>query len=337
MGYIPASRIMELIAAAGGGASSWASITGKPSSFAPSSHAHSITDVSGLQNALDGKQPAGAYLTSVSWGQVTGKPAFFSGSYTDLTNKPALFSGAYADLTGKPALFDGTWASLTGKPTTFAPTAHNHAIADVTGLQTALDGKQATGTYATTALATTSANGLMSSADKTKLDGLSSGGGSDPWTVRKLAADYTNATVTFANVTDGTTALTFTPPANSDWELEGRILIQTTTATNLPRVGVNVAAGAAAGYGSANLWQAGATASTAVQANIGWSNPAAVQNAQIPAGGVLAANVPYLCEIIAAGRSGTTPSAITIQMAAETAGANICFVKRGSFIRTRLV
>ena len=36
------------------------------------------------------------------------------------------------------------WSAITGKPTTFAPSAHAHAIADVTGLQTALDGKAAT-------------------------------------------------------------------------------------------------------------------------------------------------------------------------------------------------
>ena len=40
------------------------------------------------------------------------------------------------------------WADITGKPSTFAPSAHTHAIADVTGLQTALDGKQAAGSYA---------------------------------------------------------------------------------------------------------------------------------------------------------------------------------------------
>lgn len=33
------------------------------------------------------------------------------------------------------------WTGITGKPSTFAPSAHSHAISDVTGLQTALDAK----------------------------------------------------------------------------------------------------------------------------------------------------------------------------------------------------
>jgi hypothetical protein len=41
------------------------------------------------------------------------------------------------------------FSSLSGVPSTFAPSAHSHAVSDVTGLQTALDGKQAAGTYAT--------------------------------------------------------------------------------------------------------------------------------------------------------------------------------------------
>ena len=39
------------------------------------------------------------------------------------------------------------YSGLTGIPSTFAPSAHTHAVSDVTGLQTALDGKQASGSY----------------------------------------------------------------------------------------------------------------------------------------------------------------------------------------------
>ena len=37
----------------------WSDITGKPSSFTPSSHSHSISDVSNLQSSLDGKADTG--------------------------------------------------------------------------------------------------------------------------------------------------------------------------------------------------------------------------------------------------------------------------------------
>lgn len=109
----------------------------------------SISNVSGLQSALDGKFPNPTGTTSQylrgdgtlatfpsipaaqiqsDWSQansgsvdfIKNKPVLFSGAYSDLTGKPTLFSGAYADLTGKPTLFDGAFSSLTGKPTTLS-------------------------------------------------------------------------------------------------------------------------------------------------------------------------------------------------------------------------
>ena len=161
----------------------------------------------------------------------------------------------------------------------------------------------------------------------------------DPWTYVKLAADYINGNnVTFVTMTDGTTALQFTPPANVDWEMEARILIETTTAANLPLVGVNVAAGATSGYGAVNLWQGGATVNAAgVGATGGWKNPGAAVTVRMAAGGVPAANTPALCEIIMSGRSGASPQLISLQLANETAGANIGRALRGSFLKWRTV
>ena len=72
-----------------------------------------------------------------------------------------------ADATHTHAIADttGLQAALDGK----AAVGHTHAIADVTGLQVALDAKASTGT------ATTDAAGLMSAADKSKLDGIEEG------------------------------------------------------------------------------------------------------------------------------------------------------------------
>ena len=56
-------------------------------------------------------------------------------------------------------------SALSGK----ANSSHSHSITDVTNLQSSLDSK------AGTSIATTSANGLMSSSDKTKLDGIATG------------------------------------------------------------------------------------------------------------------------------------------------------------------
>ena len=80
----------------------------------------------------------------------------------------------WAKLSNKPSTFPAathshSWDDVTSKPSTFTPSAHTHTIANVTGLQAALNGK------ASTSVATTSASGLMSSSDKTKLNGIAEG------------------------------------------------------------------------------------------------------------------------------------------------------------------
>ena len=47
------------------GSVTYSSLSGIPSAFAPSAHSHSVSDVTGLQTALDGKQASGNYATLV--------------------------------------------------------------------------------------------------------------------------------------------------------------------------------------------------------------------------------------------------------------------------------
>lgn len=47
----------------------WSNLSGKPSTFPPAAHKHAISDVTGLQSALDGKQAAGSYATAAQLGQ----------------------------------------------------------------------------------------------------------------------------------------------------------------------------------------------------------------------------------------------------------------------------
>ena len=54
------------ISAAGGGSVTWDSIPDKPSTFAPATHTHNISDVTGLQGALDAKATSGALATEVT-------------------------------------------------------------------------------------------------------------------------------------------------------------------------------------------------------------------------------------------------------------------------------
>lgn len=139
----------------------WGNVSGKPTTFTPSSHTHVIGDVTGLQTALDGKQPAGAYLTTVSWTDVTGKPTTFT---------PAAHTHVIADVTGLQAALDlklddsqaGTFgltllgaANVAAAKTSLAYVKADVGLGNVdntsdaakpisTATQTALDAKQAT-------------------------------------------------------------------------------------------------------------------------------------------------------------------------------------------------
>lgn len=80
----------------------WASVTGKPTTFAPATHAH-------------------------AWADITNKPSTFA---------PTIGTTA---TTAKAGNYVPTYAEITGKPTTFTPSTHTHTVADVTGLQDILD------------------------------------------------------------------------------------------------------------------------------------------------------------------------------------------------------
>lgn len=122
---------------------------------ADDSHAHVITNVDGLQAALDGKAP----LASPA---LTGAPTAPTATAGTSTTQLATTAFVQAALSGMGAgdmlksTYDTTangkvdvaelaeavpWAGIIGKPTSFAPAAHAHAISEVTGLQTALDAK----------------------------------------------------------------------------------------------------------------------------------------------------------------------------------------------------
>lgn len=81
----------------GGGEIEWNDVLGKPLTFPPSAHGHEISEVNGLQDALDaaGGMPA--------WNDITGKPTEFP-----------------------PSAHDQGWDTITGKPTEFPPEDHTH-------------------------------------------------------------------------------------------------------------------------------------------------------------------------------------------------------------------
>lgn len=168
----------------GGGAVDWATITGKPSTFAPATHSHAIADVTGLQTALDAKATPADVTAAVS-SVIDAAPAAL-----DTLNELAAALGDDANFASTVT------TALAGK----AAATHTHVIADVTGLQTALDGKQAAGSYAATvhAHAIADVTGLQ-----TALDG-------------KAASSHTH---TASAITDFTTAVQAAAPATTDASL----------------------------------------------------------------------------------------------------------------------
>jgi hypothetical protein len=146
-GKVPESQLPPIV-------TTWEGLTGKPSTFPPSTHSHVIADVTGLQTAIDGKA-ASSHTHTIS--NVTGLQTALDAKATpaDVTTAVASVVNAapasldtlkeLADALGNDANFASTVTNaIAGK----AAAVHTHVIGDVTGLQTALDGKQASGSYA---------------------------------------------------------------------------------------------------------------------------------------------------------------------------------------------
>ena len=114
----------------------WSGVTDKPTSFTPTSHTHTIANVTGLQSALDGKL------------STTGNAA----SASKLSTARTISLGG--DVTGSTT-FDGSGnVTITA---TVKDDSHNHTIANIDNLQATLDGKLSTG--GTAAKATADASG----------------------------------------------------------------------------------------------------------------------------------------------------------------------------------
>jgi len=75
----------------------YGNLTGVPATFAPSTHSHAVSDVIGLQSALDLKQPAGTYVTLDGSGKISSS---LLPSYVDDIVEAATFS-ALASITGE--------------------------------------------------------------------------------------------------------------------------------------------------------------------------------------------------------------------------------------------
>jgi hypothetical protein len=153
-----------------------------------------------------------------------------------------------------------------------------------------------------------------------------------PWTEKSLTSDFTNNTTSANLITDGTNALSFTPPANSNWEAEALLLIQSAATTTGPRIGVSVAAQGTGSYGSCLIEGTGATATTFSATWAGWTTAAggaAATTTDWPT-----ANIPFLVRVTMRGHSGASPALIQITLASEIASSTVT-AKAGSMLRTK--
>lgn len=157
----------------------WSGITDKPTDFPPSIHAHVISDITGLQTAMDDKlddtdvgvtvQPYDANtvidsayihtdnnyttteknkLAGIQEGAEVNVNADWNAVSGDaeILNKPTFGTAATKDVavSGDASSTEVVLGNDTRLTDARTPTVHTHVIADVTGLQTALNGKQDT-------------------------------------------------------------------------------------------------------------------------------------------------------------------------------------------------
>jgi hypothetical protein len=127
----------------------WASVTGKPATFAPSAHTHTSADITDFASAVVAVSPP------VDWSSLTGKPATFAPSaHTHLKGE---ITGLNADLAALTASDSALGQRIDYLAANLDPAALDsiaEAAASIGSLQTQIDGKAtaAQGAKADTAL-----------------------------------------------------------------------------------------------------------------------------------------------------------------------------------------
>ena len=149
----------------------WSGVTGKPSTFTPSAHNQDISTINGLQAALNGK--AADQVMSGATDSTSGTKGLVPAPSTGAANRYLRSDGTWA----VPPDNNTTYTNMVGASSSAAGKA-GLVPAPAAGKQTQYlrgDGTWATPTDTKYNNATTGAAGLMSAADKTKLDGIETG------------------------------------------------------------------------------------------------------------------------------------------------------------------
>jgi hypothetical protein len=108
----------------------WSAITDKPSTYTPSSHTHTKSQVTD-------------FPTTWAWDSITGKPSTYSPSSHTHSYASSITIGSS---TTKYSVSDNNinipaypssmaWSAITGKPSTYTPSSHTHEITDIASLK----------------------------------------------------------------------------------------------------------------------------------------------------------------------------------------------------------
>lgn len=121
----------------------WSGVTGKPSSYTPSSHTHTVSQISDFGThvydatisrtantvlaAPNGKAGSASFRALVA----ADIPSITKSKITDFPSSlPASDVYAWAKASSKPSY---SWGEITGKPSTFTPSSHNHSYLTLYG------------------------------------------------------------------------------------------------------------------------------------------------------------------------------------------------------------
>lgn len=121
----------------------WSGITGKPSTYTPSSHTHTVSQISDFGThvydatisrtantvlaAPNGKAGSASFRALVA----ADIPSITKSKITDFPSSlPASDVYAWAKASSKPSY---SWGEITGKPSTFTPSSHNHSYLTLYG------------------------------------------------------------------------------------------------------------------------------------------------------------------------------------------------------------
>ena len=126
----------------------WNSISGKPSTFTPSSHTHTKSQITDFPSSM----PASDVY---AWAKASSKPSY---SWSEITSKPSTFTPSshthpLSDISDLQASWDAllkaapsayvtrwpSWSEVTSKPSTFTPSSHTHPLSDISDLQASWD------------------------------------------------------------------------------------------------------------------------------------------------------------------------------------------------------